>query len=126
MEIYNVIMRKDGKRMSITPAVLRAASENRATYLAKQRAKNLLGLGGKQIQSKYKCPFSMAYCNGRGSHACERCKALFENGEMPRPAEIAARAPCPFGIDSCKSNSTACADCYRAKYTLANAKRRGK
>jgi hypothetical protein len=122
-EMFKVIMKKNGIRMTITPALRQAGREAAAVYTEQQRAKSLLGLGGKQIQTTYKCPFAMASCNGK-TQACKRCESLFENGDMPRPAETAARAPCPFNIDSCKSQRTACADCKRAHNAYWNAKSR--
>jgi hypothetical protein len=58
--IFKIIMKKNGVRMSITPAVLRAAKEAHNVNLERQRQACLLGQGGKQIATTYTCPFMMA------------------------------------------------------------------
>ena len=121
---FKIIMKKNGVRLTITPALIQAGREAAAISHECARAKSLLGLGGVQVRTTYECPFAMASCNGR-SLACARCKSLFENGDMPRPAErkTPAQHRCPFDIDSCKSQRTACVDCKRARNAACNSKR---
>ena len=102
-ETFKVILRKNGQRMTITPAVLRSAKEARDVYLQRLRQANLLGEGSKD--HRYTCPFKMAYCNGL-AHRCERCKPLLGEWVM-RPKW----PTCPFGTRSCTHESRACSKC---------------
>ena len=83
---FKIIMRKNGVRQTLTPALLQAGRNAAAIATEQKRAKALLGLGGRQVKHTYECPFAMVSCNGR-AQACARCESLFENGDMPRPAE---------------------------------------
>lgn len=105
-EIFKVIVRKNGRRMTITPAVLRSAKEARDIILERVRQANLLREGGKlHYTGRYTCPFKMARCNGK-SQQCERCKLLL--GEwVTRPKW----PTCPFGTATCTYASRACAKC---------------
>ena len=102
-ETFKVILRKNGQRMTITPAVLRSAKEARDVYLQRLRQANLLGEGSKA--HRYTCPFKMARCNGKSAQ-CARCKLHF--GEwVTRPKW----PTCPFGTASCTRESRACVQC---------------
>ena len=104
-EIFKVIVRKNGVKMTIAPAVLRAAKEARDVYLERIRQANLLGQGGKRIPSYYTCPFMMARCNGK-SQRCARCQPLL--GEWVKKPKWPT---CPFGTPSCTKASKACFQC---------------
>jgi hypothetical protein len=108
-EIFKVIVKKNGVRMTITPAVLRSVKEARDIYLERVRQENLLREGGKQhYTGRYTCPFKMARCNGK-SMQCARCELL--HGEwVTRPKW----PPCPFGTASCTAASRACLKCKHA------------
>jgi hypothetical protein len=81
-ETFRVIMKKNGVRMTITPAKLRSMKEANDVRLERQRQASSSGQGGKKIASRYKCPFWMAQCNGK-SQPCARCKPLL--GWVPKP-----------------------------------------
>jgi hypothetical protein len=105
-EIFKVIVKKNGVRMTITPAVLRSVKEARDIYLERVRQENLLREGGKTRHAgRYTCPFKMARCNGKSTQ-CARCKLHF--GEwVTRPKW----PTCPFGTATCTHESRACAKC---------------
>ena len=105
-EIFKVILRKNGQRMTITPAVLQNMKEARDIKLERVRQANLLREGGKQhYTGSYTCPFKMARCNGKSAQ-CARCKLHF--GEwVTRPKW----PTCPFGTATCTAASRACAKC---------------
>jgi hypothetical protein len=102
-EIFKVIVKKNGQRMTITPALIRAAKEARDVRLERVRQANLLGEGSKD--HRYTCPFKMGYCNGL-AHRCERCKPLL--GEWVKRPKWPT---CPFGTQSCTTESRACYNC---------------
>ena len=105
--IFKIIMKKNGVRMSITPAVLRAAKEAHNVNLERQRQACLLRQGGKQIATTYTCPFMMARCNGKKS-ACASCQPLLATGELATKPKWPT---CPFGTASCTFASRACIKC---------------
>jgi hypothetical protein len=105
-ETFKVILRKNGQRMTISPAVLRSAKEARDVYLQRLRQANLLGEGSKA--HRYTCPFKMARCNGK-SVKCERCKPLL--GEWVKAPKWPT---CPFGTASCNCESRLCIRCKAA------------
>jgi len=109
-EIFKVIVKKNGQRMTITPAVLRSVKEAHDIYLERVRQANLLREDGKQpYTGRYTCPFKMARCNGK-SHQCARCTLL--RGEwVTRPKW----PTCPFGFASCTHESRACAQCKQQR-----------
>ena len=101
-EIFKVIVRKNGHRLTITPALLRGIQKARDINLQRVWQANLLGEGEV---GKRGCPFKMARCNGKSSQ-CARCKPLL--GEwVPRPKW----PTCPFGTATCTCESRACAKC---------------
>jgi hypothetical protein len=104
-EIFKVIVRKNGRRMTITPALSRSAKEAHDIYLERVRQANLLGQAGKQMRTSYKCPFMMANCNGQ-SMRCARCKPLL--GEWVKKPKWPT---CPFGTATCTHESRACVKC---------------
>jgi MoaA/NifB/PqqE/SkfB family radical SAM enzyme len=108
-EIFKVIVMKNGRRMTITPALSRSAKEAHDIYLERVRQANLLGQAGKQMRTSYKCPFMMANCNGQ-SMRCARCKPLL--GEYVK--EQKPKWPtCPFATATCTRESWACAKCKK-------------
>lgn len=109
-ETFTVFVKKNGIRMTITPAVRRSAKNAHDVYLEKQRQACLLGQGGKQTSTTYTCPFMMASCNGK-THACARCQPLLATGELATKPKW---PKCPFGTASCTSAGNACARCRNA------------
>ena len=99
-EIFKVILRKNGQRMTITPAVLQNMKEARDIKLERVRQANLLREGGTlPYTGRYTCPFKMARYNGKSAQ-CARCKLHF--GEwVTRPKW----PTCPFGTATCKSRA---------------------
>ena len=106
-EIFKVIVKKNGVRMTITPAVLRSIKAASDVIAEQRRQANLIGQAGKQMRTSYKCPFMMANCNGK-SLKCARCKPLLGEWVYERKPKWPT---CPFGIATCTFASRACAKC---------------
>ena len=104
-DIFKVILKKNGVRMTITPAVLQNLKEARDVRLERLRQANLLGEGSKV--HRYTCPFKMARCNGKSTQ-CASSKLHFGDW-VTRPR--LPTATCPFGTASCTSESRACVKC---------------
>ena len=102
---FKVIVRKNGVRLTITPALMQAMKRAQEAWMEQSRQASLLGLGGKQISSNYTCPFRMASCNGK-TQACARCQPLL--GEWVKKSKWPT---CPFGTASCTHESRACFKC---------------
>ena len=102
---FEVIVTKNGIRMTITPALRQAGKRAQEARVEQIRQAALLGLGGKQISSSYTCPFMMANCNGK-MKACARCQPLL--GEWVKKPKWPT---CPFGTATCTHESRACAKC---------------
>ena len=81
---FEVIMRKNGIRITITPALLKSMADAQKSRMEQQRTAALAGQYKSRVASLYACPFKMARCNGR-SHACARCKQRLMNGDLVIP-----------------------------------------
>ena len=102
---YEVIVRKNGTRMTLTPALRQSGKRAQEVNVELQRRQALLlGLSEKNSHL-YTCPFSMASCNGK-VNACTRCRPLL--GEWVKKPKWPT---CPFGTATCTYESRACAKC---------------
>ena len=81
---FEVITRKNGRKLTITPALLKSMADAQKSRTEQQRTAALAKQYKSSVASLYACPFKMSSCNGR-SMACARCKQRLMNGDLVLP-----------------------------------------
>ena len=81
---FEVIMRKNGRKQTITPAMLKGMADAQKSRMEQQRTAALAGQYNSRHAGLYACPFKISRCNGR-SQACARCKQRLMNGDLVIP-----------------------------------------